>query len=121
MSLSFQLTVFVGFIFTNLAIQNKCSSSQKFRQISDGLFESLEAHQKQSEGIEKMPYDYLELNVPVMFTPIQVAKIISVSKSQVFALIRSGELESLTIGRSRRVSQDQLIKYIMAKEKEKKK
>jgi excisionase family DNA binding protein len=68
-----------------------------------------------------MPYDYLELNVPVMFTPLQVAKIISVSKSQVFALIRSGELDSLTIGRSRRVSQDQLIKYIMDKENEHKK
>jgi excisionase family DNA binding protein len=65
-----------------------------------------------------MPYEYLELNVPVMFTPVQVSKIISVSKSQVFALMKTGELESLTIGRSRRVSQDQLIKYIMAKEKE---
>ena len=116
-----QLTVFVGCAFTNLAIQNKCSSSLKFRQISGGFFESLEARQNKAKESRIMPYEYLELNVPVMFTPIQVAKIISVSKSQVFALIRSGELESLTIGRSRRVSQDQLIKYIMAKEKEKKK
>jgi excisionase family DNA binding protein len=63
-----------------------------------------------------MSYDYLEVDVPVMFTPDQVANIISVSKSQVFALIRSGELESLTIGRSRRISQNQLISYITAKE-----
>ena len=63
-----------------------------------------------------MSYDYLEVDVPVMFTPDQVANIISVSKSQVFALIRNGELESLTIGRSRRISQNQLISYITAKE-----
>jgi excisionase family DNA binding protein len=63
-----------------------------------------------------MSYDYLEVDVPVMFTPDQVANIISVSKSQVFALIRSGELDSLTIGRSRRISQNQLISYINAKE-----
>ena len=65
-----------------------------------------------------MSYDYLELNVPVMFTPEQVAKIISVSRSQVFALIRDGELQSLTIGRSRRISQNQLISYITSKEDE---
>jgi excisionase family DNA binding protein len=64
-----------------------------------------------------MSYDYLEVDVPVMFTPDQVAKIISVSKSQVFALIRNGELESLSIGRSRRISQTQLINYITDKEK----
>lgn len=54
----------------------------------------------------------LERNVPIMFNPRDTAKILSISRSQVYQLLRSGELESVQIRRSRRISQDQLIRYI---------
>jgi excisionase family DNA binding protein len=54
----------------------------------------------------------LERNVPFMFNPRDTAKILSIGRSQVYQLLKSGELESVQIGRSRRISQDQLIRYI---------
>jgi excisionase family DNA binding protein len=54
----------------------------------------------------------LERNVPIMFNPRDTAKILSISRSQVYVLLRTGELESLRIGRSRRISQDQMIRFI---------
>ena len=54
----------------------------------------------------------IERGVPKMFTPKQVAVILGISRSQVYVLIKSGELESVTIRGSRRVSESQLIKYI---------
>ena len=54
----------------------------------------------------------LERNVPFMFNPRDTAKILSISRSQVYQLLKTGELESVRIGRSRRISQDQLILYI---------
>lgn len=54
----------------------------------------------------------LERHVPIMFNPRDTAKILSISRSQVYVLLRSGELESVRIGRSRRISQDQMIRYI---------
>jgi excisionase family DNA binding protein len=54
----------------------------------------------------------IERGVPKMFTPKQVAVILGISRSQVYVLIKSRELESVTIRGSRRVSESQLIKYI---------
>jgi excisionase family DNA binding protein len=54
----------------------------------------------------------LERNVPFMFNPRDTAKILSISRSRVYQLLKSGDLESVQIGRSRRISQDQLIRYI---------
>jgi excisionase family DNA binding protein len=54
----------------------------------------------------------LEKNVPFMFNPRDTAKILSISRSQVYQLLKTGDLESVRIGRSRRISQDQLIRYI---------
>lgn len=54
----------------------------------------------------------LERNVPFMFNPRDTAKILSISRSQVYQLLKTGELESVQIGRSRRISQDQLVRYI---------
>ena len=54
----------------------------------------------------------LERNVPFMFNPRDAAKILSISRSQVYVLLKSGELESVQIGRSRRISQDQMIRFI---------
>ena len=54
----------------------------------------------------------IEKNVPIMFNPKEVAKILSISRSQVYVLLKSGELSSVTIRGSRRVSQNQMIDYI---------
>lgn len=54
----------------------------------------------------------IEKNVPLMFTPPEVAKILNVSRSQVYVLIKTEELNSLLIRGSRRVSENQLIEYI---------
>ena len=54
----------------------------------------------------------LEINLPVMFTPLEAAKILSVSRSQIYVLLKEGELKSVKIGRSRRISQNQLLSYI---------
>jgi excisionase family DNA binding protein len=54
----------------------------------------------------------LERNVPFMFNPRDAAKILSISRSQIYVLLKSGELESVQIGRSRRISQDQMIRFI---------
>jgi len=59
-----------------------------------------------------MTLDTLEKGVPIMFNPRDVAKILSISRSQVYVLIRSGELSSLSIRGSRRVSQNQMLDYI---------
>jgi excisionase family DNA binding protein len=54
----------------------------------------------------------IEIGVPLAFTVKQVGEILSCSRSQVFVLIGSGELESVKIGGARRVTQNQLLRYI---------
>lgn len=55
----------------------------------------------------------IEANVPVMFDMKTVAKILSVSRSTVYQLLKTGELKAVRVGRVRRVSQNQLVEYIM--------
>ena len=48
----------------------------------------------------------------MLFNAIQVAKIMGVSKSQVYNLMNSGRLASVSIGRSRRVTNRQMNDFI---------
>ena len=50
--------------------------------------------------------------IPVLFNVVQVAKIMGVSKSHVYNLMNSGRLESVSIGRSRRVTTNQMKSFI---------
>jgi excisionase family DNA binding protein len=59
----------------------------------------------------------IEANVPVMFDMKTVSRILSVSRSTVYQLLKSGELKAVRVGRVRRVSQNQLVEYIMKLEK----
>lgn len=52
--------------------------------------------------------------LPLLFTPIQVAKIMQISRSQVYVLLRSGALPSVSIGRCRRIPADRLTNYIQS-------
>ena len=54
----------------------------------------------------------LEKNVPVMFSPLEAAKILNISRSQIYVLLSEGELGSVKLGRSRRISQNQLLSFI---------
>ncbi|MCX6455126.1 MAG: helix-turn-helix domain-containing protein [Actinobacteria bacterium] len=48
----------------------------------------------------------------MLFNAVQVAKIMGVSKSQVYNLMNSGRLGSVSIGRSRRVTNNQMNEFI---------
>lgn len=50
--------------------------------------------------------------LPMLFNAVQVAKIMGVSKSQVYNLMNSGRLGSVSIGRSRRVTNSQMNEFI---------
>jgi excisionase family DNA binding protein len=50
--------------------------------------------------------------MPMLFNAVQVAKIMGVSKSQVYNLMNSGRLGSVSIGRSRRVTNNQMNDFI---------
>jgi excisionase family DNA binding protein len=50
--------------------------------------------------------------IPMLFNVNQVSKIMNVSKSQVYNLINNGKLESVAIGRSRRVTTSQMNRFI---------
>jgi excisionase family DNA binding protein len=50
--------------------------------------------------------------IPMLFNAVQIAKIMGVSKSQVYNLMNSGRLGSVSIGRSRRVTNNQMNEFI---------
>jgi excisionase family DNA binding protein len=54
----------------------------------------------------------IEHGVMKLFTIKDVAKILNVSRSQVYVLLKTEELRSVTIRGSRRVTENQLIDYI---------
>jgi excisionase family DNA binding protein len=50
--------------------------------------------------------------VPMLYTPQEVAEIMSISRSQVYNLMNSNQLESVHIGRSRRITMDQIHEFV---------
>jgi excisionase family DNA binding protein len=50
--------------------------------------------------------------LPILFSPVQAAKILGISRSQVYVLMTRGELGSLKIGRSRKIAQQQMTQFI---------
>ena len=55
---------------------------------------------------------YLEKDVPIAFKIHEVAKILNCSRSQVYLLIKSKDLDSVQIRGSRRVTENQLVRFI---------
>ena len=51
--------------------------------------------------------------VPMLYTPQEVAEIMSISRSQVYNLMNSNQLESVHIGRSRRITMDQIHEFVV--------
>ena len=54
----------------------------------------------------------IEKGVPATFKIEEVAKILNCSRSQVYVLLKTEELESAKIRGSRRVTENQLVRYI---------
>jgi excisionase family DNA binding protein len=57
-------------------------------------------------------------DLPYMLRVCEVAAILKISESKVYAMIASGELPSLTFGRSRRVKRDTLFAWIAERERQ---
>ena len=51
-------------------------------------------------------------NLPMLFSVEEAANILHIGRSTIFKLIRDGELESIRLGRSRRIPVDALEQYI---------
>lgn len=49
---------------------------------------------------------------PVLITANQAAHMLNLSRSQIYVLIKSGRLGSVTIGRSRRITKDQVLDFV---------
>ena len=50
--------------------------------------------------------------LPILFTPNQAAKILNISRSSVYNLLKEGTLGSINIGRSRRIAQSHMEVFI---------
>jgi excisionase family DNA binding protein len=50
--------------------------------------------------------------LPLLLTVQQVGKVLNVSRSKVYTLFGAGELDSVLVGSSRRVSENQLADYL---------
>lgn len=53
-----------------------------------------------------------EGKVPFLYTPVQTARILGISRSQVYNLLNKGALNSIHIGRSRRITQTHVQDFI---------
>ena len=51
-------------------------------------------------------------NIPFLFDIPSTVKILSISRTAVYKLIRDGELQAVRVGRARRISRKQLDDYI---------
>ena len=49
---------------------------------------------------------------PILMTVLDAAHVLSVSRSRIYTLIISGELESVKIGKSRRVTREALDRFV---------
>ena len=51
-------------------------------------------------------------DIPMLFTPVQAARVLGVSRSQIYVLMKGGQLGSVHIGRSRRIAQSHVDQFI---------
>ncbi len=65
-----------------------------------------------SSRTDKSESKFNEDSLRILLTPEEVAKRLSVGRTTVYELIGSGQLESVTIGRSRRIPTDALHEFV---------
>lgn len=54
----------------------------------------------------------MAIEIPMLYTPVQAARVLGVSRSQVYVLMKGGQLGSVHIGRSRRIAKEHVIQFI---------
>ena len=54
--------------------------------------------------------------LPILYTPVQAARIMGISRAQVYNLLKDGSLNSIHIGRSRRISNNHVTQFIQSLE-----
>ena len=52
------------------------------------------------------------LEVPILYSPAEAAKLMGISRSQVYILLNKGLLRSVHIGRSRRITRGHIDEFI---------
>lgn len=52
------------------------------------------------------------MELPILYTPKQAASVLGISRSTLYNLLKEGHLGSIHIGRSRRIAQEHMTKYI---------
>ena len=52
------------------------------------------------------------LETTMLWTPAQTARMMNISRSQLYILLKRGDLKSVHIGRSRRIATDQINQFI---------
>jgi len=72
-------------------------------------------------GIALSPCDHQHLSQhmnhsKLAYTVLEACRLLSLSRAFVYRLIESGELESITIGRARRITSAQLDAFVQARE-----
>jgi len=50
--------------------------------------------------------------IPMLYTPVQAARVLGVSRSQIYVLLKRGQLGSVHIGRSRRIAKQHVTQFI---------
>jgi len=51
-------------------------------------------------------------DIPMLYTPVQAARVLGVSRSQIYVLMKGGKLGSVHIGRSRRIAQAHVTQFV---------
>ena len=68
------------------------------------------------------PYDHLRPIAcpvaPLLVTPLQAAGLLGISRSKMYALVKAGEIHSLTIGAARRIPYSDLVDYVERRRQE---
>lgn len=52
------------------------------------------------------------MSTPMLYTPAEAAKVLSIGRSTLYSLMDSGDLPSIKVGRCRRIRHDQLIAFL---------
>ena len=52
------------------------------------------------------------MEYPQLITALQAARLLGVSRSQIYVLMKTGRLKSVHIGRSRRITREQVLDFV---------
>lgn len=63
-------------------------------------------------GGSRQPYPAMSMQTPLLLVPEQAAQELGIGRTAIFALIKAGAIESVKIGRCRRIPRAALEEYV---------